>query len=68
MHRACFMSIARNKLCSYFGSMYEISSSMKTFFGSMYEISSSMKTYFSSMYEISSYYDWGFLIHKIFIS
>ena len=48
------MSIARYELCSYFGSMYEISSSMKTFFG--------------SMYEISSYYDRDFLIHEIFIS
>ena len=34
------MNIAHYKLCSYFGSMYEISSSMKTYFGSMYESSS----------------------------
>ena len=54
IHRACFTSIARYELCSHFGSMYEISSSMKTFFG--------------SMYEISSYYDRGFLIHEKFIS
>ena len=40
---------------NFFGSMYEISSYMKTFFGSMYEISSYMKTFFGSMYEISSY-------------
>ena len=54
MHKACFVSIAHYKLCSYFGSMYDISSSMKTYFG--------------SMYESSSYYDRDFLIHEIVIS
>ena len=54
MHGACFVSIACYELCSYFGFMYETSSSMKTYFG--------------SMYESSSYYDRGFLIHEIVIS
>ena len=47
------MNTALYKLCSYFGSMYEITSSMKTFFG--------------SMYEISSCYDWDFLIDEIML-
>ena len=52
---------------TFFGSMYEISSYMKTFFGSMYGISSYMKTFFGSMYEISSCYDRGFLIDEIML-
>ena len=67
MHRAFFMSIAHYELSSFFGSMYDISSCMKTFFGSMYEISSYMKTFFGSMYKISSCYDRGFVIDEIMI-
>ena len=45
-----------------------INTSYAQYFGSMYDISSSMKIFFGSMYEISSYYDRDFLIHEIFIS
>ena len=38
IHRACFMSIARYELCSYFGPMYEHSSCMLIFFSCMINV------------------------------